>query len=427
MTLLADSSGDMTQDRKRSSLPPNVFILAVDSLRADAVFGDHVSTPNFEALIDRGASFTQCVSTTTSTTPSFSSILTGCYPPRHGVRGLQGYRLSSQVTTLAETFSAAGYHTHAEVTGPLVPETRILRGFEDPVHRQGYRVPFFDWRDGVVEKIRGYTDPWVLLLHIWEVHRPYRSPPDFTKRWDKAGYESAVSATDEWLKPVFDAVGGDTIVVLTGDHGEDYPDSPWEQKMIRAARKARRRFKLSNWFPYLDDKFASLSVGHGYALFEHLVRVPLVISGPGVAATSSAQQVRHVDLLPTLTDLAGVETPQGIDGRSLKPLMEGDALPEEPAYMEAVGVKLEGRRIEGARTPDWKLLRSGEKKPSLYKLNGGSPPDEKHNLYGRFPEITNQLEKFLDSVRASEGVAESGMSDEEEAVVEQHLRDLGYL
>jgi hypothetical protein len=95
--------------------------------------------------------------------------------------------------------------------------------------------------------------------------------------------------------------------------------------------------------------------------------------------------------------------------------------------MEAVGVKLEGNRIEGARTPDWKLLRPGGGRPELYKLNGGGPPDEKHNVARRYPEIARQLESFLEEVASTEVVAESGMTNEEEAVVEQHLRDLGYL
>jgi arylsulfatase A-like enzyme len=404
-----------------------VFLLAIDSLRADAVFGDRIPTPTIDGYAAGGAAFHQCVSTTTSTTPSFSSILTGCYPPKHGVRGLQGYRLSSSVRTMAEAFSGAGYQTHAEVTGPLLPETSILRGFEDAHHRQGYKVPFMNWRDEVVAKMRSYVDPWFMLLHIWEVHRPYRAPPDFTKRWDRAGYEAAVAATDEWLRPVFDAAGDNTIVVITGDHGEDYPESPWEQKLIRVARKSRRALKLGKWLPALDRKFASLAVGHGFALHEHLVRVPLVIAGPGVAAAKIADQVRHVDLFPTLADLCGIETPTGIDGRSLRPLFEGGSLPEEPAYMEAVGVKLEGHRIEGARTPDWKLLRPGGGRPSLYKLNGGGPPDEKHDVARRYPEIAAQLESFLERVASSEVVAESGMTGEEEAVVEQHLRDLGYL
>src|SRR5918992_242930 len=279
---------------------PNVLLLAIDSLRADAVFGKRVVTPNFDSYARRGAAFGQCICTCTTTTPSFSSMVTGCYPPKHGVRGLQGYQLNPSLQTMAEAFAAAGYNTHAEVTGPLLPSTGILRGFVEARHRQAYKVPFFGWRDEVVQRMRSYVDPWFMLLHIWEVHRPYRSPPDFTKRWDKAGYEAAVTAVDEYLAPVYEAAGENTIVVITGDHGEDYPDTPLEQKMIRAARKARAKLALGKWFPYADKRIQALAVGHGFALFEHLVRVPLILSGPGVSAVRVSEQVRHVDLFPTL-------------------------------------------------------------------------------------------------------------------------------
>ncbi len=406
---------------------PNVFILAVDSLRADAIFGDHVPTPNIDLHAGLGAAFRQCVCTATTTTPSFSSILTGCYPPKHGVRGLQGYRLSESVKTLPEVFAAAGYHTFAEVTGPLLPETGVLRGFQDARHRQGYKVPFFGWRDEVIERMRSYPEPWLMLLHIWEVHRPFRSPPTFEKQFDRAGYEAAVRATDEYLGPVFEAAGDDSLVVITGDHGEEYPDGRFDQQVNRAARIARKKLKVGKVSPWLEKKLAAQAVGHGFALHEHLVRVPLIVAGPGVKNATVEDQVRHVDLLPTLAELCGIDAPPGIDGRSLKPLMEGGALPEEPAYMEAVGVKLEGKRIQGVRTPDWKLLKPGGGKPALYKLNGGQPPDEKHNLYARYPEIAARLEGFAQAVESTAVVAESGMTNEEEAVVEQHLRDLGYL
>ncbi|MFN2388436.1 MAG: sulfatase [Actinomycetota bacterium] len=407
--------------------PPNVLILAIDSLRADAVSSDRVATPTLEAFAARGAAFTQCICTATTTTPSFSSMLTGCYPPKHGVRGLQGYRLSSRVTTLAEAFGRAGYHTFAEVTGPLLPETGVLRGFEGAHHRQGYRVPFFGWRDEVVAKMRAYPEPWLLLLHVWEVHRPFRSPPDFRKQFDRAGYHASVTATDAALAEVFDAAGDDALVVITGDHGEDYPDTRWDQQVNRAARIARKKLKVGKVWPWLEKKLAAHAVGHGFALHEHLVRVPLIVAGPQVEARTIPDQVRHVDLLPTLAELCGIEVPEGIDGRSLRPVMDGGTLPEEPAYMEAVGVKLEGKRIQGARTPDWKLLLPGGGKPALYKLDGGQPPDEKHNLYSRYPEVAHHLEGFIATIAESTVVAESGMTDEQEAVVEQHLRVLGYL
>jgi len=410
---------------------PNVFFLAVDSLRADAVFGDHIPTPNLNSFATNGAAFTQCVSSTTSTTPSFSSMLTGCYPPKHGVRGLQGYQLSKKLTTWAEAFAKAGYETHAEVTGPLLPATGVLRGFDDANHRQAYKVGFMHWRDDMVAKMKSYNQPYFMLLHVWEAHRPYRMPPNFERRWDKTGYEGAVAAVDDWLAPIFEAAGANTLVVITGDHGEDYPDTRFEQRLIRVARKTRSALNLGSWFPYLDAKLSSIAVGHGFALHEHLVRVPLIIAGPGVSPATIKEQVRHVDLFPTVADLCGVDLPHDADGRSLRPLMNGTPLPEEPAYMEAVGVKLEGKRIEGARTEDWKLLRVRGGRPSLYKLTGnseeGGGADEKHNYYSRHPEVARKLESFIEEVTSTEVVAESGMTSDEEATVEQHLRDLGYL
>jgi arylsulfatase A-like enzyme len=191
---------------------------------------------------------------------------------------------------------------------------------------------------------------------------------------------------------------------------------------------------MARWLPSLDERLAAMEIGHGFGLFEQLVRVPLIISGPGVQPARVPQQVRHVDLLPTFAELCGLPAPVGIDGRSLLPQIQGAALPEEPAYMEAVGVKLGGKRILGARTPGWKLLRSTEGgRPALYRLDGSSGPDEKHNVYPHHPEVTAPLEEFLSRIAATErderdaGVAESGMTSEEEAVVEQHLHDLGYL
>ena len=407
--------------------PPNLFFLAIDSLRADAILGDDIATPHIDALARSGASFSQCVSTSTTTTPSFSSILTGCYPPKHGVRGLQGYSLSPALETMAETFGRSGFHTYAEVTGPLLPETGILRGFEDARHRPAYRVPFFNWREPLLARLPELEPPWFMLLHIWEVHRPYRSPPDFTKRYDKGGYEAAVSATDEWLEPVFDALPANTVVAVTGDHGEEYPGSRLQRGLNRAVREARRRLQIGRWAPGLDKRMSRDALGHGFGLNEPQVRVPLVISGPGIDARTVSQQVRHVDLLPTFAEVCGVEPPAGIDGRSLLPAIRGEPLPEEPAYMEAVGVKLGGEHIVGARTPTWKLLRPSAGEPALYRLDGPKGPDEKHNVLRANPGPAGELDSFIKQVAASEVATTSGMTDAEEAVVEQHLRDLGYL
>ena len=354
-------------------------------------------------------------------------MLTGCYPPKHGVRGLEGYTLSGDLRTMAESFRSAAYRTYAEVTGPLLPATGVLRGFDDHHHRQAYRVPFFGWRDNVVAAMRAYAAPWFLLLHIWEVHKPYRAPPDFAKRDDKAGYEAAVTATDEWLAPVFEAAGEDALTVVTGDHGEDYTKSFLQSQVVRQSRRARRYLKLGSWLPPVDRKLASAEIGHGFSLDEHHVRVPLIMAGPGVPATRVRDQVRHVDLLPTFAELCDLEDPRGIDGRSVVPLMRGQDLPEEPAYMEAVGVKLGGDRVVGARIPGFKLLRRGNGRPKLRHLVEGDAGAERRDVIKDHPEVAARLDDYIAAVQATETASASGMTSEEEAVVEQHLRDLGYL
>lgn len=201
------------------------------------------------------------------------------------------------------------------------------------------------------------------------------------------------------------------------------------QKLHRAATKSRKKFRLDKWFPYMDKKFAGMALGHGFALWEHLVRVPLIITGPGIAPVRVEDQVRHIDLFPTLADLCGVTVPGDIDGRSVRPLIDGATLPDEPAYMEAVGVKLEGDRITAVRTPDWKLMRfkGGKHKDALFRLNSGSAPDEKHNVLTRHPEVASMLAVYMERVLATESEADSPLSESDEAVIEQHLRDLGYL
>lgn len=405
---------------------PNVLMIVIDSLRADAIFGPRVPTPALDALAERGVSFRQCIATATTTTPSFSSMLTGCFPPKHGVRGLRGYRLSPALKTMAEAFAGAGYETHAEVTGPLLSETGVLRGFQIANHRKAKKSGFLAWREPALQRVRSGKEPWLMLVHTFEVHRPYRTPEGFAKRNDRAAYESSVAATDEGLGPLLQEIGDDTIVILTGDHGEEFPASFAGHLTRGAVRRARRRVALHRWMPRIDDKLAEMDIGHGFALHEHLIRVPLIMAGPGLRPAVIEDQVRHVDLFPTLAELCGLEAPAGLDGRSLTALPDSGTLSEEPAYMEAVGVELQRRRIVGARLPGWKLLSQEEKAPVLLKLDGASPPDEKTNVYARNPDVARRLENFIEQIQATEA-PETGMTSEEERLVEQHLRDLGYL
>jgi arylsulfatase A-like enzyme len=425
-TLVKPSSGMVRRVHSDHMSTPNVMLLVVDALRADAVFESPPETPTLDGLCERGAAFVQCISTATSTSPSFASMLTGCYPTKHQIRGLKGHTLSPTVKTAAEIFSANGYSTAAWVGGPLLPQTHILRGFDDVTHIGGNQLPFVEWRGDVLDKMATLPSPWFFLLHVWEVHPPYRPPPTHRKRRGRKGYVATVEAVDRALKPIIDALPPNTILVVTGDHGEKLTKSWIGDRSPAVAKEIRRRVGRRRLPNKIQRALGNRSIGHGDALFESLVRVPLLITGPGIKKRVITDQVRHVDLVSTLAELVGIQPPGDLDGRSLRSALRGRRLSPRPAYLEATGVAGESP-IYGVRTPEWKLLRGRGTKPELYSLSKDDDGAEKRNVYSRYPDVVKELEAFLNSQLDHGVIPESGMTRGEEETLEKHLRDLGYL
>ena len=96
--------------------PPSIVLLTLDTTRADHLGSagwPHAATPHLDALASRGMRFERCDSAAPVTLPSHATILSGLFPPRHGVRDNGTFVLSPAVTTLAELLSQAGYDTHA--------------------------------------------------------------------------------------------------------------------------------------------------------------------------------------------------------------------------------------------------------------------------------------------------------------------------
>ena len=94
------------------SLPPNVLLVTIDTLRADhvGVYGyDVAHTPHLDSLAARGVLFENAMASVPITLPSHASLLTGQHPPRHGVRHNGLHRISDQSKTLAEVLADGGY------------------------------------------------------------------------------------------------------------------------------------------------------------------------------------------------------------------------------------------------------------------------------------------------------------------------------
>jgi arylsulfatase A-like enzyme len=433
------------------SIQPNVLFLLMDGLRADRVYGDRRTaiTPAIDALRSQGTSLLQMVSTTSTTTPSVASLMTGLFTIAHGIRTLQGYKLANR-RTLAETFHEAGYYTRAEVSGPLLPSLGMGRGFDEYVYRSEQDYLDQPWGGDFMKKLaKGqFQEPWFLFLHLWELHvlwekrwpvmrrvsRPFNHP-----RFGKSSYDRALSQLDVQIGKLLALVDPQrTLIVLTSDHGENIFHSIQEENFVRREhrlkpilpwhRKARQR---------PEEQCRSLGIGHGFHLYEDLIRIPCILTGcPFPTNHAIPNLVRQIDIFPTLIDALSLMPPEDLNlhGRSLVPLLHGQTWKDHPAYLEAVGPSLSNEKdwLAGIRTPQYKFIfgpNNPEIPEELYDLM--RDPHETHSLLQEQPVLAGELKAQLLSLREAEhppcDLSRIRMNLEEETAIRKQLESLGYL
>ncbi len=412
---------------------PNVVLISIDTLRAD-----HLSlydyrrrtSPHLDAWAARGAvMFENAVVSAPWTLPSHASLLTGLDSDRHG--GVNhGSPMSPDVETLPEYLRAAGYRTLAITGGGWMrPEYGFARGVD--LYR--YWPPGVEKQDelelGVV-KARQWLERWsgapfFLFFHTFEVHSPHRrrqpffaalagssdsdegtiiteksftAPEDgFLLRksffWARKGatprltpvaedeiqevvdrYDSAIAFTDDQIGRLLEhleelGLDRNTVVVVTSDHGDAFG----------------------------EKGLAS----HGY-LYDFNLLVPLIVALPGGAGGGRrvVEQVRSVDVVPTVLDVLGLPVPGEIDGTSLRDLLEGrpggaprDAWSYAASSNRGISVRLANRRKYILNHTPWPPLQGREE---LYDLV--ADPAEEHDLAatsGRLREIRQQAVRRL--------------------------------
>lgn len=402
---------------------PNILFVLFDCMRSRMMFdpSSGVHAPTIGRLVDEGAGFDTCIATATTTSPSMGTLFTGTLPPVHGIRSLRGYKLNPDVATLAEVLRDAGYRTHAEPTGPVVKQKDMHRGFDAFHHRDETLYDPSTWTR-IQERLAGMRSdrPWFFYLHLWELHWPRTVPREFDRRrFGAHRYERALSALDRLKIPrLLELAGPDTVVVMTGDHGE--------VPRLDLAKKVARRLSWKAPKAWVDVRS-----GHGFGIIEDLVRVPLVLHGPGVPASGRVgTAIRHIDVFPTVVQLAGAgDDPRASQGpgASVLPLLPGGGR-DRPGYSEAVGVKMGSadQWLVSLRHDGWKLVRraADDAPPLLWRL-----PDETTDRAAAEPGVVFRLEDELDRLLAGEQLDRTGedLTAREAAEVEEHLRDLGYI
>ena len=427
---------------------PSILLLVVDCLRADLVARPRPAWPAASALVERGARFANAYSTCPTTTPAVTSILTGRYPASHGIRALRGARLAEDVPTLAEELARGGYRTLASVTGPLLDNVGLLRGFGELEYRDvPERSVHGPWGERLLERLRADAQAgssFFGLVHLWDMHTPRTYPRELDRReFGRNTYERSLAGLDRWLGRAVEAVGDETLVVLTGDHGENVNLEPRSLGMQAKAMRLRELLPVSPLASRVlergvrsDSKLLLRHAprffwNHNQTLFETDVRVPLVFVGPAVAPGVRSTSVSHVDLAPTFLDLAGLLSPVEWDGRSLAAsVRDGSEPPPHPVVMEVpegAPSGVETIRQQAIREGSYKLVTSLEDDrvtDALYDLV--ADPNERRNLARERPEVVARLRGRLEDVRRKR-VDAVAMGEEDDAVLAARLEELGYL
>ncbi len=411
--------------------PPNVLVVCVDCLRADHVHQEYADTPFLDSLQARGLAATDMYAAATTTSPCVAGLLTGTHAERHGVLSLDVGPLSDDVSTFAERFGAAGYHTEALVTGPLVEETGLDRGFDHYRYREPDESLFSDWRDTARDRLDSLPEPFAAYLHLWEIHEDVHVPDAFDHpEYGATRYARALSALDRELEALVDVVPDDTIVAVHGDHGESITnrDSPLRLglKSLRDALQYYGGVDTRQYVRRLNRALADrgadvpdhyLENGHGENAFDFTARVPFLLAGPGVASATVDATTRQIDVLPTLLTVAEVDAdPEGIDGESIRP---PDAVEPRPAYVRACGESLKKRDnwARAVRVGDEKYVEYPDRDwpASLYDL--GADPDELDPTVDPDPDRAAHLRREL---------PDADLGDGERLDVDERLRLLGY-
>lgn len=436
----------------------NVLLITIDALRADhlGVYGyPRPTSPNIDRLAGQSVTFRRAVSQWPLTSPSFAALMSGTYGHTNGLMRTTAQRMPDRPLMLAELLKAGGYSTWA-----AVGNVNLARVFN---FDQGFDTYQELWRADDARKTARTTDvgldllkrasaekPFFLWLHFFDPHARYVPPEPFDQMFvgdryfdgswrvslykgdetDLGGISTKVSLGredrvayyvaqyDAEIRYVDEQVGfllktleerglaGNTLVVLTADHGESLGDH--------------------NYF-----------FEHGRFPYDDCVHVPLIVRAPGEPRPGETVRspVQSIDIVPTILDLAGLPADPQAEGKSLRPLLRG----EHPT-----GDRWDYAFTESGFTLDYQRSITSERYKLVYVPDAGdrrimtgrelelydlqADPRETRNLIDERPEVAALLKRQLWRWMANGGPAAPPPAEVRvEGQAEEQLRSLGYI
>jgi N-sulfoglucosamine sulfohydrolase len=323
--------------------PPNILYLhSHDTGRYVQPYGHPVPTPNIQRLADQGVLFREAFCAAPTCSASRACLLTGQYGHNNGMLGLahRGWSLNDYRQHIVHPLGRAGYHS------VLIGEQHIAKrpdiiGFDrvvkiDTTHVEAV-APLA--REIISEPI---PEPFFLSVGFFETHRDWLGPssvrdalyslppanlPDTPQtRRDMAAYKASARSLDQGVGSVLEALDAqglsdNTLIIFTTDHGLAFP-------------------------------------GAKATLYDRGLGVMLILRGPGFEGGKvNDALVSHLDVYPTVCELAGIELPDFLQGTSLTPLVRGEASTIRETLFAEMTWHAAYEPQRAVRTERWKYIR----------------------------------------------------------------------
>jgi N-sulfoglucosamine sulfohydrolase len=324
--------------------PPNIlYIHSHDTGRFVQPYGFQVPTPNLQLLADQGALFREAFCAAPTCSGSRASLLTGLYCHNNGMLGLahRGWTLNDYDQHWVHTLRKAGYHSTLIGEQHISVDPSVI-GYDELVEVGSSRAD--DVAPLTIKTLKAAPpEPWFMSVGFFETHRSFFEPtsvrdtlyslppanlPDvIATRRDVAAFKTSARALDQGIGAILHALHDfglvdNTLVICTTDHGIAFP-------------------------------------GAKATLFDRGIGVLMIVRGPSGFAGGKVidAPVSHLDVYPTLCELAGVEAPKWLQGASLMPLVRGETERLHEAIFAETTYHAAYQPLRAIRTERWKYIR----------------------------------------------------------------------
>ncbi|MBI4556292.1 MAG: sulfatase [Candidatus Hydrogenedentes bacterium] len=437
---LATRTSEVSSPAASHELKHNVVLFVPDALRADflSCYGyPHPTSPNFDALAQRGMLFERCYAQSSWTKPSIASLLTGLLPSVHRAvssthtpeqqrEAVKVQVLRPQFSTLFEEFKAAGYQTATfQVNSHLQPQFGFGQGVDhywfehwaDPAREMDAVVAWLE---------KAVKEPFIAYIHVRDPHPGFTPSEQVLEQvFGKADTAVPTSAAPlpgiEYMKRLY---AGEVRYV-------DAQFGRLVEKLQQLGVADRTTFAVVSDH---GESFQEHGVfGHGETLFDEVLHVPLIIRP---ARTTSARRVpwnvRMFDLYPSLLTLSGIEPPPNLQAESLFTkdgelavsanrivLSETDKKhPSGDEWLTCV-IRDNAKAIYDTRADSYIIF---DRRTDPKELNGRPPSAGSEN--SEIVKLLKRQQSLSEKLAAGFGPAEwTGMDSE----TREQLRSLGYL